>query len=286
VRLFITGATGQLGSAMVAQFADHEVVRPRRAELDLTAADRVEQAIATARPDCIINCAAYNFVDAAEDHPEEAMALNADAVATLARAADAVGAALVHFGSDFVFDGQATAPYDETAVPAPQSQYGASKLRGEQIALTASRAYVLRVESLFGAPLGFSGRTGSMENILRGLQDGREIAVFNDRIVTPGYVVDIAAAARHLITSGAAPGLYHCANAGPVRWTELAEELATLLGVTPVLRSVSSTSVSLKARRPLYSALSTAKLAATGHVMPPWRDALGRWLESRAAAAA
>lgn len=125
-----------------------------------------------------------------------------------------------------------------------------------------------------------------MENILRGLQEGREIAVFNDRIVTPGYVVDIAAATRHLITSRAPYGLYHCANAGPVRWTELAEALASLLGVTPSLRSVSSTSVSLKARRPLYSALSTDKLAATGHVMPSWRDALRRWIESRSAAAA
>ena len=281
MRVFITGATGQLGSAIVSQFADCDLVSPRHADLDLGDDEAVRAAVERARPDVVVNCAAYNHVDAAEDHPLDALTLNAFAVRTLARAAQDVGATLVHYGSDFVFDGTASAPYDETAAPAPQSLYGASKLLGEWMALAMPRAYVLRVESLFGTPRGFTGRTGSMESIARALEEGREVAVFNDRIVTPGYVADIAAATRHLVESAAPAGLYHCANGGPTRWTDLAEELAALLGVRPNIRAVASASVSLKARRPLYCALSTTKLAATGFAMPPWRDALKRWLAAR-----
>ena len=281
MRVFITGATGQLGSAIVSQFAHCSLVSPGHADLDLGDTEAVRRAVAAARPDVIVNCAAYNQVDAAEDHPLDALRLNAFAVRTLAHAAEDMQARLVHYGSDFVFDGTASEPYDETAAPAPQSLYGASKLLGEWMALAMPRAYVLRVESLFGTPRGFTGRTGSMESIARALEDGREVAVFNDRTVTPGYVTDIAAATRHLLESNAPPGLYHCANGGPTRWTDMAEELAALLGVRPNIRSVSSASVSLKARRPLYSALSTTKLAATGFAMPPWRDALKRWTAAR-----
>jgi dTDP-4-dehydrorhamnose reductase len=284
MRVFITGATGQLGSAIVSQFADCDLVCPSHTDVDLGDTDAVRTAITTARPDVIVNCAAYNHVDAAEDYPLDALKLNAFAVNTLARAAHDLGATLVHYGSDFVFDGTASEPYDEMAQPAPQSLYGASKLLGEWIALAMPRAYVLRVQSLFGTPRGFTGRAGSMENIVRALEAGREVAAFNDRIVTPGYVPDIAAATRHLVDSNAAPGLYHCANEGPTRWTDLAEELASLLGVRPNIRSVASVSVSLKARRPLYSALSSAKLAAAGFAMPPWRDALKRWISARAEA--
>lgn len=281
MRAFITGAAGQLGSAIVSQFHDCELVRPTSKELDITDGVALRRAVIDAAPDLIVNCAAYNNVDGAEDRPQDAFALNSFAVRTLARAAEDTGAMLVHYGSDFIFDGTASTPYDESAQPSPRSKYGASKLLGEWFALEAPRAFVLRVESLFGTPRSFTGRRGSMDGIVKGLEEGREIPVFTDRVITPGYVVDIAAATRHLVESMAAPGVYHCTNAGATRWTDIANELASLLGVEPRLKLVASNQVALKASRPVYSALSTDKLTATGFRMPSWSDALRRWVAAR-----
>ena len=281
MRVFITGAAGQLGSAIVGQFRDCDLVRPTSRELDITDGAALRRAVLDAAPDLIVNCAAYNNVDGAEDRPQDAFALNSFAVRTLARAAEDTGATLVHYGSDFIFDGTASAPSDESAQPAPRSTYGASKLLGGWFALVAPRACVLRVESLFGTPGSFAGRRGSMDGIIKGLEEGREIPVFTDRVITPGYVVDIAAATRHLVQSPAAPGVYHCTNAGATRWTDIANELASLLGVEPRLKLVASSEVALKASRPVYSALSTDKLTATGFRMPSWSDALRRWLAAR-----
>jgi dTDP-4-dehydrorhamnose reductase len=176
--------------------------------------DAVARAVATVRPDVIINCAAFNDVDGAESAPVAALAVNAFAPRNLARAARDADAVLVHYGTDFVFDGRASQPYDEMATPSPQSTYAASKLLGEWFALEAPHSYVLRVESLFGSPLNWTGRRGTFDGILSNLEQGREVRAFTDRIVSPGYVVDIAAATRHLVMSAAAPGLYHCVNSG------------------------------------------------------------------------
>jgi dTDP-4-dehydrorhamnose reductase len=281
MRVFVTGASGQLGTAIVARFAGCELVTPSHRDLDLQDGLRLREAATAARPDVIVNCAAFNLVDAAEERPQEALALNAFAVRALARAAEDTGATLVHYGSDFVLDGTASAPYDETAEPAPRSTYGASKLLGEWLALDAPKSYVLRVQSLFGSSRSFGGRRGSMDGILQGLEAGREVTVLTDRVITPGYVVDIAAATRHLIDTGAPFGLYHCANDGPTGWSEIAQELASRLGITPHLRRVTTQELGLPASRPAYSAFSMARLASTGFRMPEWRDALGRWLSAR-----
>ena len=283
LRVFVTGASGQLGSAVVDAFADAEVVAPAHRTLDISRPDQVAAAVADARPDAIVNCAAFNDVDGAEDRPRDAFGLNAFAVRSLARAAEAVGATLVHFSTDFVFDGSAREPYGEDAAPAPRSTYASSKLAGEWFALDAPQAFVLRVESLFGTPRVWSGRRGSLEAIVAGLEEGREVRVFSDRVVSPAFVRDVAAATKHLIVARAKPGLYHCVNSGQATWLAIAQEAARILGVDPRLNPVSSAGVSLRAARPQYSALATTKLAAAGFPMPTWQDALRRWLASRAA---
>ena len=284
--MFVTGAAGRLGAAIVSAFQDRQVIAHTRASLDITDAEAVSRAVATARPDVIINCAAFNDVDGAESAPVAALAVNAFAPRNLARAARDSGAVLVHYGTDFVFDGRASQPYDETATPSPQSSYAASKLLGEWFALDAPRAYVLRVESLFGAADGWTGRVGTLDNIVAGIEAGRDVRVFTDRVVSPSYVPDIAAATRHLVLTSAAPGLYHCVNSGQATWYEVAQAAAQRLGASPTLVPVSVNEVQLKARRPQFCALSNQKLALAGFAMPSWQDGLRRWLEGRAHPAA
>lgn len=274
----VTGAAGQLGAAIVRMFADADVTAFGRGDLDITDPLATRARIAAVRPRLIVNCAAWNDVDGAEDMPAAALAVNAFAVRSLARAAEACGATLVHYGTDFVFDGEASAPYAETASPAPRSLYASSKLLGEWFALDAPGGYVLRVESLFGSPPGWQGRRGTLDAIVAGLQGGREVRVFTDRVVSPSYVEDIAAATRHLVTRGASPGVYHCVNSGAATWHEVAQEVARLLGVKPRFRTIRMADAALKAARPRYCALDNTKLAAAGFPMPPWQDALRRWL--------
>lgn len=280
-RVLVVGAAGRLGGCVVETFADRDVVVHTRASLDITDPAAVRRAVEQARPAVVINCAAFNRVDEAEDRPLDALAVNALAVRSLARAAESVGAALVHYGSDFVFDGTAAEPYDEAAQPAPRSAYAVSKLLGDWLALDAPRGFVLRVESLFGASLTWPGRGGSVDTILDGLEQGRAVRVFTDRVVSPSYVEDVARATRHLLDAGAAPGLYHVVNSGSATWRELAEEAARLMDVPARLEPVSVDAVSLKAVRPRFCALSNRKLADAGFPMPSWTDALRRWVEAR-----
>jgi len=277
--VLVTGAGGQLGQAIVRAFADGDVIACGRASLDIADPVAVRRAVADARPDAVINCAAFNDVDGAEDAPVDAFAVNAFAVRSLARAADAAGAALVHYGTDFVFfDSPGRVPYSEDAPASPRSVYSASKLVGDWFALEGARGFVLRVESLFGTPVGWAGRRGTMEKIVDALEAGQEVRAFTDRIVSPSYVEDVAAATRYLLDHGAAPGLYHCVNSGHTTWYELAEEAGRILGVSPRLTPVLVDDVPMKAVRPRFCALDNGKLAAAGFPMPPWQDALRRWL--------
>jgi dTDP-4-dehydrorhamnose reductase len=281
MRIAVVGARGQLGAAIVHEFsgsaARHEVVPFSHQTLDITDDGAVDAALAASRPDAIINCAAYNEVDAAEDQQVEALNLNAFAVRTLASAAERLGAVLVHYGSDFVFDGKAAEPYAEDAKPSPLSSYGASKMLGEWFALDAPRSYVLRVESLFGRAPGGGPPKGSVAGILKGLLADSSPRVFEDRTVSPTYVIDAARATRRLLESSAPPGLYHCVNSGSCTWLAFATELARLLAMEPRFTPVKVAEVTLKARRPQYCALSNQRLRQAGFDMPTWQDALARY---------
>ncbi len=274
----VVGAAGRLGASIVQAFADRRVLALTRAELDIADPDAVRRTLDRATPAVIINCAAFNDVDGAEVHAADALAVNGFAVRSLARAAEACSAVLVHFSTDFVFDGTASEAYGESVPPAPRSTYGLSKLLGEWFALDAPRGFVLRVESLFGAPAHWTGRRGSVDGIVDGLRQGRDLKVFTDRVVSPSYVDDVALATRHLVDAGSAPGLYHCVNSGQATWHEVALEAARLLGVTPRLELVTMEQVVLKASRPRFCALANRKLASAGFTMPSWQDALARSL--------
>lgn len=274
-RVLVTGARGQLaGATITALTGSAEVFAYTRAQLDIADPDAVMARVAADRPNAIINCAGYNDVDGAEDHQEQALTVNAFAVRVLARAAMETGAVLVHYSSDFVFDGRTSRPYTEEDAPNPLSVYATSKLLGEWFAAEAPRSLVLRVESLFGG----SAAKSSVDRIARAIANDEEVRVFVDRTLSPSYVVDVAAATRALIARDCT-GLYHCVGTGHVTWLELAREIARIMGKERDARltAVSVDDVPLRAQRPQFAALANDKLR---HVvpMPTWQDALRRYL--------
>lgn len=280
--VLVVGARGQLGATTAERWrARRTVLALGRAELDLSDHAAVRRVVSETRPSLIVNCAAYNQVDQAESDALGALAANAFAVRSLARAATDVGAVFVHYSTDFVFDGEGAEPYTELDEPRPQSVYGASKLLGEWFALEHPESYVLRVESLFGGPAPRS----SVDKIIDSLLAGREAPVFIDRVVSPSFVDDVASATEQLLAGRAPFGLYHCVNDGAATWEELALELARLAGVEPRLKRVRVADVALVAKRPRYCALSNAKLRREGVTMPSWQDAVRRYFEGRRAAA-
>jgi dTDP-4-dehydrorhamnose reductase len=278
MKVLVAGARGKLGSAVAREFRSRgDVVALGRADLDITDEARVLKRITAESPDLIINCAAYTAVDAAQSDPLSALHANAFGVRALARAAAAVDATLVHYGSDFVFDGRANRPYVESDRPNPQSVYAMSKLLGEWFAADAPRHYVLRVESLF-SQTGDGPATGSVATIVARLRSGDEVPVFVDRTVTPTYVVDAAAATVAIVERKLPSGVYHCVNSGHCTWWEFAEEAARVIGTPARLTPITLDHASLPAPRPKYCALSNETLAGFGVVLPDWRDALRRSL--------
>jgi dTDP-4-dehydrorhamnose reductase len=274
-RVLIVGAGGQLGSAMAGAWPDAKVAALARADLDVTARTDVEAAVRRTRPDLIVNCSAYTNVDGAESAPETALAVNAWGAHLLAEAATQSGAALVHFSTDFVFDGRTGRPYSEQDAPNPQGAYAASKLLGEWMAAGTPRHYVLRVESLFGGPRAQS----SVDRMREALRTGAEVRAFADRTVSPSYVEDVVRATRALVEHDAAYGTYHCVNTGWTTWSGLARTLARLMGVAdPRIVDVRMAEARLKAPRPAFAALSNAKIVAAGAPMPTWEDALARYV--------
>ena len=282
MKVMVVGAAGQLGRAIVARLSpEHDLTPLTRQDLDLTRAADVRAKIHSLAADVIINCAGYNNVDLAQNDQEAAMHANAFAVATLARAAADTSALLLHFSSDFVFAGNARAPYTEQDQPEPQSVYAQSKLLGEWMAADAPQHYVLRVESLFGGPK----RRSSIDRIADAIRSGGTAPVFVDRVVSPSFVNDVVDASAHLLRVRPAFGVYHCVNTGHATWFEVGREIARLLGKSDAsLKPVHVNDMVLPAPRPQFAALSNAKLARAGFVMPTWQDAIARYLHGNAAA--
>jgi dTDP-4-dehydrorhamnose reductase len=274
-RVLVTGARGQLAGAIIEAFsAETDVLAYAREDFDIANAGAVMSRVRSDRPDVIINCAAYNEVDAAEDQPEKALSVNAFAVRLLARAAAEAGSTLVHYSTDFVFDGDTSRPYLEEDQPNPQSVYAQSKLLGEWFAAELPRAFVVRVESLFGG----RGAKSSVDRMVAAISREDVVKAFVDRTVSPSYVDDVVTATK-LLLAGGAPGLYHCVNTGFCTWYELAQEIAGLMGKTKTARilGVCVADVPLRAPRPQFAALANDKLNRVVS-MPTWRDALRRYL--------
>ncbi len=287
MRVTVTGAGGQLGAALVHEFraAGHAVSSFSHGELDIARAAAVDAAMRRTDPEVIVNAAAWTDVDAAEDSPIGAFEANAFGVRALASAARRHGATLVHYSTDFVFDGTTTVPYVETDRPNPRGVYAMSKLLGEWFAADAPRAFILRVESVFGGVPGGPPARGSIATILDALRRGEPARVFVDRTVSPTYALDAARATRLLVENDAVGGVYHCVNSGSCTWYEFAQELARQGGFQARFATLAMTDVPMRPPRPQFCALSNAKLRAVGIDMPSWQDAIARFVAATIPAA-
>lgn len=284
MKVLVTGAKGQLGSTFIRVLRDsNEVVGTVRDELDLTDDISVRAVISDVRPDLILNCAAYNEVDSSESCPETALAVNAFGVQSLAAMAAEFSSTLVHFSTDFVFDGNTTKPYSEADTPNPQSVYATSKLLGEWFAAETPRHYVIRVESLFGGLTSSNkeSRRSSLDLLADALLEKQTVRAFTDRVVSPSYVEDVADATTEILTRGLPSGLYHCVGSGNASWFDIVTELASRLEMDALIQRITLKDMDLPAKRPQFSALSNRKLASAGVVIPSWQDAIRRYADTR-----
>jgi dTDP-4-dehydrorhamnose reductase len=283
VKYAVLGAAGQLGRDLCPRLSG-DVVPLTRAQADLTQPDTVRTALTGLRPDVVVNCAAYNFVDKAESEPPAAVAVNAWAVRDLALVCRDLGCALVHFSTDYVFgldDGRRT-PYVESDAPGPVSVYGVSKLAGEYLVRAlCPRHFVIRTCGLYGV-WGSGGKGGNfVETMLRVAGQGKPLRVVADQTCTPSYTVDVATATAALVEKGR-PGLYHLTSGGACTWHEFAAAIFELAGVRADLTPITSQEFGAPARRPGYSVLAPAAYAGLGlPPLRPWREALAAYLKER-----
>ena len=280
----VIGASGQLGSDLVRTFdRPGELVPLTTRDIDILDAAATRAKLEALRPTCVLNTAAYNLVDRAEEDGRAAFALNAEAVGSLATICQSLGARLVHFSTDYVFDGAKRMPYLETDPTRPLSVYGESKLAGERQALErCERAVIFRVCGLFGlaGSLG-KGKGNFVETMLRSAREGRPLRVVSDQVLCPSYTLDLARKVWAVLPKTAHP-IYHLTNAGQTSWYDFARRSLELAGATADITPVTAAEYGAKARRPAYSVLAHTNLAALGEDdLRPWDAALAAYVAER-----
>ena len=279
MKVLITGAAGMLGQDVVraAHAANHEVIALGRDELDIARPRMVHETIGRELPHVVINCAAWTDVDGAEADEAAATDLNGYAPGDLAEAAAAVGAAIVHPSSDYVFDGTAGRPYVESDPVSPINAYGRSKLAGEHAVAAANpRHFVVRTSWLFGA-----GGHNFVETMLGLARAGGPVLVVRDQVGCPTYTGHLAEALVRLV-DGESYGLHHIAGQGECSWFEFANEIFDQTGVETRAMSCTTDEFPRPAPRPAYSVLRTER--DYGFELPDWQEGLASYLAERAVA--
>jgi dTDP-4-dehydrorhamnose reductase len=279
MRILITGGTGQLGRALRAALATHDVTAPGHAELDVTDAAAVEAAFNAHRPQAVVHCAALTDTTRCERDPQLAHAVNVTGTGNVAKAAARTGAVLIAVSTNEVFDGTKGAPYVESDATHAANAYGASKLEGElRATLVDPDVRIVRTSWLYG-----DGGTNFVAKALAAAREGRPLRFVTDEITTPTSTRDLADAIRTLIERDAPPGVYHLANDGEASRYDWARAILEQAGLNVPIEAV--TTAELRAHgydgpaKPPYSVLANTRACDLGITLRPWRDALAAHFE-------
>lgn len=283
-KIVVFGSCGQLGVELCAELArrGHEVSGFDRAAVDIRDAEKVERTLAETQPSAVFNSAAYNLVDRAEREPAVAFEANAMGVRNVALACRRHGVRLIHFSTDYVFDGTLGRPYIETDAPRPLGAYGVSKLAGELYAQAyLERPTIVRTCAVFG-PGGMGTARGNFpETMLRLAREGKPIRVIDDLVVSPTFAPALASRAIDLLERDLT-GVFHIGGGEPVSWFEFARLIFEKAGLSPDFAPTSESEFKAAARRPKFSALENARLRECGVApMPSLAAAVGKYFELR-----
>ena len=276
--IIVSGAAGQLGADVVSELGRRGIgcLGIDIGDLDITDRAAVAGFVSTRAPTCVVHCAAYTAVDAAEDDEEICMRVNAGGSESIAAACREAGAEMIYVSTDYVFGGQGgDAPHEVDDPKAPLSVYGRSKLAGEEaVARLLERYYIVRTSWVYGK----EGGGNFVKTMLRLARERDEISVVDDQVGSPTYTVDLAALLCDMALSGKY-GAYHATNEGFCSWAEFARDIMRQSGGGCKITSITTDMYPTKAARPKNSRLSKASLDKAGFArLPHWKDALGRYL--------
>ena len=286
MKIVIVGSGGRLGAALLREWraAGDEVIGLNHARLDIGDFEQVRATLGELDFDALVNCAAQTNVDRCEQQPDEAFRLNSEAVATIADVCTRKKARCVHISTDYVFDGEKRAPYTEADEARPISVYGESKLRGERcLHAVSDRHLAVRVSWVFGPD-----RASFVDQILQRALEHEKVEAIGDKTAVPTYTLDAARLLRPLLDEAPAAGVLHLCNTGACTWQEYGQhalDSALAAGVPLKGRTVGALKMAdLKAfiaRRPVYTAMSTALLQRTTGLTPrPWQEAVDKYIRT------
>ncbi len=283
-RIALLGATGQVGTALVAAYAGREIIAPSHAALDIEDGAALAAFLAEHRPDVLINCTAFHNVDECERIPERAFAVNALAVDRAAKACAAAEIEFATMSTDYVFDGTQNRPYREDDPPHPLSAYGVSKLAGELLVRRhGSRHYIFRLSGVFSASGTSNKGYTFIELMLQKAERGEPLRIVRNMTFSPTFAPHAARIIRDAIDAGLY-GTHHVTNAGATTWFDFAGAAFARTGLTPAVEALSYDNFGSAVQRPLYSPLASTTFAAAGIAPPPpWEAGLDEYLAGRAA---
>lgn len=284
MNIVLIGANGQLGSDLFKAFQKHgmAVTGLTHTQLDVCNHPQVSSAIESLKPDVVVNTSAFHKVELCDKDPQKSLEVNALAVRNLAKCCSSNKALLVHFSTDYVFDGKASKPYDEFDQASPANVYGVSKLTGEQLALIENdRCLILRTSGLYGIT-GSSGKGGNFVEMMVGkAQRGEQIRVVMDQVLSPTCTADLAGTVTECIEAGL-HGLFHASSEGETSWYDFTRSIVELAGLSTEIVPVKTSEFPSPVVRPSYSVLSKQRLKAAGiSATPHWRESLAGYIRQR-----
>jgi len=281
MKIAVIGSTGQLGTDLMKTLENgHEVVGLAHKDIEVADYDSC-LILKEHQPDIVINTAAFHKTDQCENEPLKTFSVNALGAINVAMISKEIAATTVFISTDYVFDGLKKEPYTEDDVPAPINTYGISKLAGEHFTRQNPKHYIVRIASVFGKA-GASGKGGNfVETMIIKAKKNETITVIDDMWMSPTYTKDAASILKGILELQLPFGVYHATNKGCCSWYQFAQEIFQIIGLNPVLKPVKTDQLSLKARRPRFSALTSTKLSRYNIEPREWKEALREYLTEK-----